>query len=347
MGYSTIGSIVILLLLAGIGFMLAVHFGDPLRRQNKRGNRCLRGGRYDEAVEEYTKVIDMDPMEPCGFFNRGLAYQRKGEHNKALVDFYRALDIDPQYTGTHHGRGDAFLDKGDYDLAIEEYTRAIELDANYSSAYNNRGIEYALKGEFDRAEADLTKALEIDAHDAKHHYARGLLPLARKRQSLGRCAQGREPGADDSARRPQRAPRSLRPKRVIAVSHCRIVEGCYNYQNRDRFAGAAAVRGKEDIVSVVDEVREQVVQLCEKYRVKELYLFGSALRDDFGPQSDVDMAAVFSRDGIACSFDQYFDFKTALEHLLGRPVDLVCIGSVRNSVFQRELDETKRLIYAA
>jgi predicted nucleotidyltransferase len=91
----------------------------------------------------------------------------------------------------------------------------------------------------------------------------------------------------------------------------------------------------------------KIIRLCQKCSVKELYSFGSALREDFGPQSDIDMAGVFSRSGVAGSFDQYFDFKTELEQLLGRPVDLVCVGSVRNSIFRRELDETKRLIYAA
>lgn len=100
-------------------------------------------------------------------------------------------------------------------------------------------------------------------------------------------------------------------------------------------------------MSIVDETKRQIIQLCKKYGVKELYLFGSALREDFGPQSDIDMAVVFSRAGVAGSFDQYFDFKAELEQLLGRSVDLACIGSVRNSVFRQELDETKRLIYAA
>jgi len=100
-------------------------------------------------------------------------------------------------------------------------------------------------------------------------------------------------------------------------------------------------------MAIVDEKREQITALCQKYAVRELYLFGSALREDFGPDSDVDLAVVFSRRGFAGSFDQYFDFKTALEQLLQRPVDLVCLGSVRNSVFRRELDTTKRLIYAA
>jgi uncharacterized protein len=100
-------------------------------------------------------------------------------------------------------------------------------------------------------------------------------------------------------------------------------------------------------MSIVDEKTEQISGLCRKHGVKELSLFGSALREDFGPHSDIDLGVVFSRNGVAGSFDQYFDFKSELEQLLGRPVDLVCVASVRNSVLRRELDETKRLIYAA
>jgi len=98
---------------------------------------------------------------------------------------------------------------------------------------------------------------------------------------------------------------------------------------------------------IVEENAEQIAELCRKYAVKELSLFGSALRDDFGPHSDIDLAVVFSRNGVEGSFDQYFDFKAELEQLLGRPVDLLCTPSMRNSILRRELDQTKRLIYAA
>ena len=100
-------------------------------------------------------------------------------------------------------------------------------------------------------------------------------------------------------------------------------------------------------MELVDGRIEEISGLCRKHGVKELYLFGSALREDFGPDSDIDLGVVFSRNGVAGSFDQYFDFKSDLQQLLGRPVDLVCVASVRNSVLRRELDETKRLIYAA
>ena len=98
---------------------------------------------------------------------------------------------------------------------------------------------------------------------------------------------------------------------------------------------------------VVDEKAEQIRELCRRHGVRELYVFGSVLRDDFASTSDIDLAVVFSRDGVAGSFDQYFDFRGDMEQLLGRPIDLVCMASIRNSVLQRELEETKRLIYAA
>lgn len=104
---------------------------------------------------------------------------------------------------------------------------------------------------------------------------------------------------------------------------------------------------KKDVMRIVEDKIGEINGLCRRHRVKELYLFGSALREDFGPDSDIDLGVVFSRDGVAGSFDQYFDFKSELEQLLGRPVDLVCLASIRNSILQRELDETKRLIYAA
>ncbi len=97
----------------------------------------------------------------------------------------------------------------------------------------------------------------------------------------------------------------------------------------------------------IDKKMPDVIELCREHKVKELYLFGSALRADCREDSDIDLAVVFSREGITGSFDQYFDFKFSMEQLLGRPVDVVCAASIRNTYFQQELEATKKLIYAA
>jgi predicted nucleotidyltransferase len=76
-------------------------------------------------------------------------------------------------------------------------------------------------------------------------------------------------------------------------------------------------------VSIVDGKKAEIHSLCHKYAVREVYLFGSALRKDFGPRSDIDPGVVFSRNGVAGSFDPYFDFKSELERFrpdAARPV---------------------------
>ena len=91
----------------------------------------------------------------------------------------------------------------------------------------------------------------------------------------------------------------------------------------------------------------QIIALCEKHRVLQLYVFGSALGNKFNKDSDIDFTVVCDRE--ALPFDvygnNYFDLKFALEDLLGRDVDLVEYNAVKNPYFKKELDQTKQLIY--
>ena len=93
---------------------------------------------------------------------------------------------------------------------------------------------------------------------------------------------------------------------------------------------------------------EQSAALCKKHKVLQLFVFGSVLTERFGRDSDVDFTVVFDREAL----DQplayganYFDFKSALEELLKRDVDLVVYHSIKNPYFKRNLDRTKELVY--
>ena len=74
---------------------------------------------------------------------------------------------------------------------------------------------------------------------------------------------------------------------------------------------------RSEVLKLLNEHREQV---RERFGAKRLALFGSAARDELRDDSDIDVLVEF--DGPA-TFDGYFDLKTYLEQLLGRPVDLV------------------------
>ena len=97
----------------------------------------------------------------------------------------------------------------------------------------------------------------------------------------------------------------------------------------------------------IDLKTDQLQQLCKKFNVKELYLFGSATTDNFSENSDLDFIVKFNRQGFEGAFDQFIDFKQELEEIYGRPVDLYHLKKFRNSIFQQEVERSKELLYAA
>ncbi len=91
---------------------------------------------------------------------------------------------------------------------------------------------------------------------------------------------------------------------------------------------------------------QRIFELCKKYRVKTLAVFGSILTDRFSDQSDVDLLVNFEEDVTYQTYaDNFFGLHDALRTLFGREVDLVDESAVKNRYFKEELDETKRLIY--
>ncbi len=68
--------------------------------------------------------------------------------------------------------------------------------------------------------------------------------------------------------------------------------------------------------------REQLAEICRRYGVRELCLFGSAVRDDFGPGSDVDVLVEYLPEKHHDMY-QLMDFIDELEALFDRPVDII------------------------
>jgi predicted nucleotidyltransferase len=107
-------------------------------------------------------------------------------------------------------------------------------------------------------------------------------------------------------------------------------------------------RAARVVPAMIERRRSEIAKLCERYRVRELALFGSILRSDFDPtSSDVDATVKFGPPAGDSLARQYFDFKSALEHLLSRPVDLVEIEAMPDTRLKRVIEHTKVPIYAA
>ena len=85
---------------------------------------------------------------------------------------------------------------------------------------------------------------------------------------------------------------------------------------------------------------------CRQWRVRELSLFGSALRDDFQPASDVDLLVVFEPDAPWDLWD-ITAMERELEQLFGRKVDLVEKRALKNPFRRFEILTTRQVLYAA
>lgn len=80
----------------------------------------------------------------------------------------------------------------------------------------------------------------------------------------------------------------------------------------------------------VEIPKEKVAAFCRKWKIAEAWLFGSALREDFRPDSDVDVLVSFEP-GAEWSFGQWLDMEEELGRILGRKVDLVKRKAVEES----------------
>jgi predicted nucleotidyltransferase len=103
------------------------------------------------------------------------------------------------------------------------------------------------------------------------------------------------------------------------------------------------------MITLIESKRATLMELCRRFGVQRLELFGSAATGVFDPaHSDLDFLVEFlPEQQLGPWLRHYFEFQAELARLFGRPVDLVLAGAVRNPYFRRELERTRTVLYAA
>lgn len=91
---------------------------------------------------------------------------------------------------------------------------------------------------------------------------------------------------------------------------------------------------------------EPIRRFCAKWKAHEFALFGSVLRDDFGPQSDIDVLVSLDPEAAWGLWD-LFDMRGELSALFGRDVDLIEREGLRNPFRRHEILSTRQALYAA
>lgn len=91
---------------------------------------------------------------------------------------------------------------------------------------------------------------------------------------------------------------------------------------------------------------ERITGFCRKWKITECAIFGSALRDDFNPNSDLDILVTFAPE-IPWSLWDWIDMIDELKAIFERDVDLVEKSGLRNPFRRQEILTNRLVIYAA
>ncbi len=101
--------------------------------------------------------------------------------------------------------------------------------------------------------------------------------------------------------------------------------------------------------ATIEQHRDRIADICRRFAVRQLEVFGSAARGtDFDPEtSDADFLVEFASQSGMRPLDQYFGLAEALEQALGRPVDLVEPGAIQNPYVRASIDRAREVVYVS
>ena len=105
--------------------------------------------RYPQAIEHYTKAIELNPQMARAYYNRGNANSALEEYEEALKDYSKAIQLDPDYADSFFNRANANADLCRFQEAINDYDEAFRLGSK--NALFNKGNALVFLGRFDEA----------------------------------------------------------------------------------------------------------------------------------------------------------------------------------------------------
>ncbi len=125
-------------------------------------------------ISQFASQVRPRPGNPDSHYLLAGYYQERGEHAKAIEEFQKVILIDPRHVEAHNGMGVSYDHLKDYARAAESYKRALGLNPDLDYVLNNLGYSYLLLGKTDEAIPVLRKAVALNEREGKFHNNLGL-----------------------------------------------------------------------------------------------------------------------------------------------------------------------------
>lgn len=124
----------------------------------RRGVKAYQQGQYEQAIDGFTKAIELEPRFADAYFGRAMACLCQPEYDRTIEDCTRAINLKPS-ANAYFTRAQVYLKIGNFDCAVEDYTETIKLEPGYlDKAYYLRGLANLHLERWKEAKSDLGAA---------------------------------------------------------------------------------------------------------------------------------------------------------------------------------------------
>ncbi len=151
---------------------------------NNRGILYQRQNKWELALADYNKAIQINPNYVEAYYNRGILYSKQKRRDLALPDYNKVIEVNPDFAQAYKNRGLIYFEQKKLDIALSDYNKAIQVNSNYADAYYNRGNLYQNQKKWDLALADYNKAIQINPNYVDAYISRGNLYKEQKKWDL-------------------------------------------------------------------------------------------------------------------------------------------------------------------
>jgi tetratricopeptide (TPR) repeat protein len=167
------------------------------------GNTLNRLSRFDEALSHYRAAAGLRPDNAQIRAGMGTVLARLGRRDEALAEYAKALEIEPGFAMGHNNMGNILLDLGRQDEALAHYRQAAKINPNFAMAHYNLAKLLVGRGDLDEALWHYQQLVRIDPNSSLAHDGLGaaLSRMSRFGESLARCRQLLEVNPRDTAAR--------------------------------------------------------------------------------------------------------------------------------------------------
>ena len=146
-------------------FAASALFGQSARRYFKAGEDFLEVRKYEDAIDQFSNAIALDPDYDDAYIMRGQAYEMMKEYAAAADDYERAIVFNEKDQELMYKAGYAFYKAGNYGKALANLNNALERKSNYLEAYQTRVDVFIALERYDEALGDCQKALRYKENE--------------------------------------------------------------------------------------------------------------------------------------------------------------------------------------